>query len=130
MPAPIAYMYAAGFAPRTCSTRAHCSARGTGIPPSSSETPILSQPPSIRARIDFLKDSGSFTEWVLGSNTGGLRSESANDSAIGPSASRAISPSISVAVSASRSAYAPSPSALSTPSTSNRLNTWSRTLLL
>ena len=130
MPAPIAYMYAAGLAPRMCSIRAHFSAEGIGIPPSSSSRPILSQPPSSRARTDFLKDSGIATEWVLGSNTGGLRSASANDSAIGPSASRAISPSISVAVSASRSAYAPCPSALSTPNTSNRLNTWSRTLLL
>ena len=34
----------------------------------------LSQPPSSRARIDFLNDSGSVTVWVLGSNTGGLRS--------------------------------------------------------
>ena len=48
------------------------------------------------ARTDFLNDSGSVTECVLGSNTGGLRSPSANDSAIGPSASRAISPSISL----------------------------------
>ena len=47
------------------------------------------------ARTDFLNGSGSVTEWVLGSNVGGLRSLSANDSAIGPSASRAISPSIS-----------------------------------
>ena len=47
------------------------------------------------ARTDFLNGSGSVTEWVLGSKTGGLRSPSANDSAIGPSASRAISPSIS-----------------------------------
>ena len=47
------------------------------------------------ARTDFLNDSGSVTVCVLGSNTGGLRSASANDSAIGPSASRAISPSIS-----------------------------------
>ena len=85
----------AGLAPRMCSIRAHCSAVGIGMPPSSSSRPILSQPPSRMARTDFLNDSGSVTECVLGSNTGGLRSPSANDSAIGPSASRAISPSIS-----------------------------------
>ena len=68
-------------------------------------TPILSQPPSSSARTDFLNDSGSVTVCVLGSNTGGLRSASANDSAIGPSASLAISPSISRAVSTSRSVY-------------------------
>ncbi len=79
---------------------------------------------------DFLNDSGSVTEWVFGSNTGGLRSPSTNDSAIGPSASRLISVSISRAVSTSRSLYSPWPNALSTPNTSNRLNTWSRTLLL
>ena len=98
-----------------CSIRAHCSARGIGMPPSSSARPTLSQPPSSSARIDFLKASGSVTVWVSGSNTGGLRSPSANDSAIGPSASRAISASISRAVSTSRSAYSPSPNALSTP---------------
>ena len=43
----------------------------------------MSQPPSSSARIDFLNESGSVTVWVLGSNTGGLRSASANDSAIG-----------------------------------------------
>ena len=129
-PAPPAYIHTAGLAPRMCSCSAHISALGIGMPPSSSSRPTRSQPASCTARTDFLNDSGSVTERVFGSKVGGLRSESANDSAIGPSASRAISVSISRAVSASRSLYSPSPSALSTPSTSNRLNTWSRTLLL
>ena len=129
-PAPPPYIHTAGLAPRMCSCSAHMSALGAGTPPSSSSRPTRSQPPSSMARTDFLNGSGSVTENVLGSKVGGLRSLSANDSAIGPSASRAISPSISLAVSASRSAYSPSPSALSRPNTSNRLNTWSRTLLL
>jgi hypothetical protein len=128
--APPAYIQTAGLAPRMCSLSAHSSALGAGTPPRSSSRPTLSQPPSMVTRTDFLKDSGSLTVWVAGSNTGGLRSPSANDSAIGPSASRTISLSISRAVSASRSLYSPWPSALSTPKTSKRLNTWSRTLLL
>ena len=103
-PAPIEYMYTAGLAPSTCSIRAHCSARGIGMPPSSSATPILSQPPSVMARTDFLNGSGSLTVCVSGSKTGGLRSLSANESAMGPSASRLISESISRADSSSRSA--------------------------
>ena len=103
-PAPIAYMYTAGFAPRMCSCSAQDSARGIGVPPSSSSIPSLSQPPSMTARTDFLNASGSVTVWVLGSKTGGLRSPSSKDSATGPSARRAISASISVAVSASKSA--------------------------
>ena len=129
-PAPPAYIHTAGLAPRMCSCSAHISDLGIGTPPSSSWMPTLSQPASSTARTDFLNDFGSVTEKVFGSKTGGLRSESANDSAIGPSASRAISLSISRAVSTSRSLYSPSPNALSTPRTSNRLNTWSRTLLL
>ena len=88
-------MHTAGLAPRMCSLSAHMSALGIGMPPSSSSMPTLSQPASSSARTDFLNDSGSVTEWVLGSKTGGLRSASANDSASGPSASRAISPSMS-----------------------------------
>ena len=121
-PAPPPYIHTAGLAPRMCSCSAHSSALGIGMPPSSSSRPTLSQPPSVTARTDFLNDSGKVTEWVLGSKTGGLRSPSTNESAIGPSASRAISASISRAVSASRSLYSPWPSALSTPNTSNRLN--------
>ena len=84
--------------------------------------PTLSQWPSTSARTDFLNDSGKVTECVLGSKVGGLRSDSMNESAIGPSASRAISASMSRAVSPSRSLYSPWPSALSMPNTSNRLN--------
>ena len=129
-PAPPAYIHTAGLAPRMCSWIAHISALGIGVPPSASSIPTLSQPASCTARTDFLKASGSVTENVLGSKVGGLRSESANDSAIGPSASRLISASISRAVWASSSANWPSPKALSTANTSNRLNSWSRTLLL
>ncbi|AMC62049.1 Uncharacterised protein [Mycobacterium tuberculosis] len=91
--------------------------------------PTLSQPASSIALTDFLNDSGSITEWVFGSKTGGLRSPSTNDSATGPSASRLTSASMSRAVSTSTSLNSPWPKALSTPSTSNRLKTWSRTLL-
>ena len=129
-PAPPAYIQTAGLAPRMCSCSAHSSALGIGMPPRASSRPTLSQPASWTARTDFLNDSGSVTECVSGSKTGGLRSPSTNDSATGPSASRLISVSISWAVSTSRSLYSPWPNALSTPNTSNRLNTWSRTLLL
>ena len=122
-PAPPPYIQIAGLAPRTCSCSAHSRALGTGTPPRTSSTPTLSQPPSMKARTDSLNDSGSVTVWVFGSNTGGLRSPSTNDAASGPSDSRAISPSISIAVSVSRSVKLPSPKALSTPKTSNRLNT-------
>ena len=43
------------------------------------------------ALTDFLNDSGSVTEFVAGSKTGGLRSASTKDAAIGPSASLRIS---------------------------------------
>jgi len=62
----------------------------------------LVQPASMTARTDCLNESGSATECVWGSNTGGLRSASTNDSATGPSASRLISVNISRAVSASK----------------------------
>ena len=114
-PAPPAYIHTAGLAPSRCSCSAQTIALGIGMPPSSSSMPTLSQPPSMTARTDFLNDSGSATECVSGSNTGGLRSASTNDSATGPSASRLISASISRAVSASRSVYSPSPNALSMP---------------
>ena len=77
----------------------------------------------MKARTEALKDSGRVTVWVAGSKTGGLRSPSTKDSAIGPSLRRAISPSISVAVSTSRSLNGPSPRVFSKPKTSNRLNT-------
>ena len=48
--------------------------------------------------IDFLNDSGSVTECVAGSKTGGLRSASTKDAAIGPSASLRISASTPRAV--------------------------------
>ena len=129
-PAPPPYIHTAGLAPRTCSCSDHRSALGAGTPPIASSRPTLSQPASIMARTESLNDSGNSTEYVFGSKVGGLRSPSTNDSAMGPPASRAISANISRAVSASSSLYLPWPSALSTPNTSNRLNSWSRTLLL
>ena len=90
-PAPPAYIHTAGLAPSRCSCSAHSSALGIGMPPSASSRPTLSQPASMTARTDFLKDSGSVTECVSGSKTGGLRSPSTNESATGPSASRLIS---------------------------------------
>src|ERR1700742_4249426 len=129
-PAPPAYIHTAGLAPSRCSCSAHSSALGNGVPPRASSIPTLSHPASWTARTDFWNDSGNVTECVAGSKTGGLRSPSTNEAATGPSASRLISFSISWAVSASTSPYSPWPNAWSTPNTSNRLNTWSRTLLL
>ena len=86
--------------------------------------------PSMMARTDFLNDSGSVTRVGLGVEDRRVAVGVGERLGDGPSASRAISASISRAVSASRSPNAPSPSALSSPSTSKRLNTWSRTLLL
>ena len=54
-PAPMAYMYTAGLAPRIVLAERPHSARGIGMPPSSSARPTLSQPPSSSARTDFLK---------------------------------------------------------------------------
>ena len=83
-PAPPPYIHTAGLAPSTCSCSDHTIALGIGMPPSSSSMPTLSQPPSMSARTDFLNGSGSVTECVSGSNIGGLRSASANDSATAP----------------------------------------------
>jgi len=45
-------------------------------PPSSSGNPRRHHSPSTNVRYDFFTDSGSVTEWVAGSKTGGLRSPS------------------------------------------------------
>ena len=88
-------MKAAGWAPRANSLIAHATIEGAGTPPISSDSPMRNHSPCCHARNDFLNGSGSVTAWVSGSNVGGWRSVSANDSASGPSASRAASPSIS-----------------------------------
>ncbi len=67
---------------------------------------------------------------VAGSNTGGLRSASAKESASGPTASRFTSASTLCIVSVSSSWYGGLPSTSCRRSTSNRLNSMSRRLLL
>ena len=78
----------------------------------------------------FLKPSGMRTEPVSGSNTGGCRSASANESATGPEASRFTSSRMPRAVSSSISGKYYDPSSSWRPSTSNRLNSMSLRLLL
>ncbi len=108
----------------------HWSDLGTTVPPSSGGTDSRHHSASISARYDLLKDSGIVTSPVAGSKTGGLRSLSANESATGPSASLLTSASMSRAVSSSTSANGPVPRTSWRPSTSNRLNSMSRRLLL
>ena len=80
------------------------------------------------ALTDFLNDSGSVTECVAGSKTGGLRSASTKDAAIGPSASLRISASTPRAVSASICSNGPVPKRSLVSRNSKRLNSRSRRL--
>ena len=127
---PLQYIHSAGLAPRMKLAIPHCSDRGAAVPPSSGDTDSRHHSASISARYDFLKDSGRVTAPVAGSNTGGLRSPSVNDSATGPSASLLTSASMSRAVSSSISANGPVPRTSWRPSSSKRLNSMSRRLLL
>ena len=127
---PLQYIHRAGWAPRMKLAIPHWSERGAGVPPSSGDTERRHHSASISARYDFLKDSGRVTAPVAGSNTGGLRSPSANDSPTGPSASLLTSASMSRAVSSSISANGPVPRTSWRPSSSKRLNSMSRRLLL
>ena len=127
---PLQYIHAAGLAPRMNSATAQFSDRGATVPPSSGGTASRHSSASISARNDFLNASGIVTVCVAGSNTGGLRSASAQDCATGPVASRSASASMSRATSSSTSANGPLPSSCWRSSTSNRLNSMSRRLLL
>ena len=80
---------------------AQCSDRGASVPPSSAGSSRRNHSASMNAWKDFLNASGIVTECVAGSKTGGLRSASANDSAMGPVASRLTSSRIPRAVSSS-----------------------------
>ena len=84
-----------------------CVLAGAGTPPTASSRPIRNHSPRTHARTDSVNGSGRVTEWVAGSKVGGWRSDSANDSATGPSAKRAASLSISRTVSTSRSPNSP-----------------------
>src|ERR1700761_3150312 len=126
---PARNMNTGGLAPSTHSLISHFTNHGAGTPPTSSLSPTRNHSPSRQADSDFLNGSGRLTTWVSGSNVGGWRSPSANDSATGPSASRAASESISRTDSPSKSPNASSASTSSKPSASNRLNSRSRTLL-
>ena len=127
---PLVYIQAAGLAPRMNSATAQASDLGTTVPPSSGGTESRHHSASMSARNDLRNDSGIVTLPVAGSKTGGLRSASANDSATGPIASLLTSASMSRAVSSSTSANGPAPSSSWRPSTSKRLNSMSRRLLL
>ena len=128
--APLAYIQIAGLAPRISSATAQCSDRGAWVPPSSAGSSRRNHSASMNAWKDFLNASGMRTDEVAGSNTGGLRSASANESAIGPVASRSTSARIPRAVSSSTSGKYSEPSTSWRRSTSNRLNSMSRRLLL
>ena len=123
-------MCRAGLAPRICSATAHTTVRGATWPPSSGLVSRRQNSACCSAWKERLIDSGRVTEWVSGSNTGGFRSPSANDSPTGPSAKRATSAMMPRAVSSSISVNGGVPRSASVPSTSNRLNSMSRTLLL
>ena len=121
-------MKTAGLAPRTISNAAHVSACGAPKPPRCSGRSRRYHSPSLSAWTDFLKLAGRVTECVAGSNTGGLRSASTKDAAIGPSASRRISASTPRAVPASICSNAPVPNRSLVSRNSNRLNSRSRRL--
>ncbi len=107
---------------------AQLSERGAWVPPSSAGRFSRYHSASMNARYDLRSDSGTRTELVAGSKTGGLRSASARDSASGPVASLSTSARMPRAVSSSRSAYGGLPSRSWRRSTSNRLNSMSRRL--
>ena len=65
--------------------------------------PSRHHPASLIASTVLISSAGTLMVWVVGSNTGGLRSADANDSAIGPSAKRAASAKMVRTVSSSRS---------------------------
>ena len=121
------YHCAAGFAQAIISLIAHMTGAGAGVPPISSAIPIRHQPESLTAATLRRIASDTVIVCSAGMNRGGFRSPSTNDSAIGPSDSRATSPRMSRTVAASRSPYAPESSTASRPRTSNKLNSRSRT---
>ena len=100
---PPEYIQTAGLAPRMSSATDQARVRGAAIPPSSAGRSRRNHSASMNAANDFLKLSGIRTDAVPGSNTGGFRSASAKDSAIGPVASRFTSSRMPRAVSSSRS---------------------------
>ena len=77
----VAYIQTAGLAPRISSATDQASVRGTLVPPSSAGSSSRNHSASTKAWYDRLNPSGIRTECVAGSNTGGCRSASANDSA-------------------------------------------------
>ena len=121
-------MKAAGLAPRIISKAAQVSTCGAPKPPRCSGRSRRYHSPSSMALTDFLNDSGSVTEFVAGSKTGGLRSASTKDAATGPSASRRISASTPRAVSASICSNGPVPNRSLVSRNSKRLNSRSRRL--
>ena len=100
---PPEYIQTAGLAPRISSATAQARERGAPVPPSPGGRSRRNHSASMNAAKDFLNPSGMRTEPVCGSNTGGCRSASANDSAIGPVASRFTSSRMPRAVSSSTS---------------------------
>ena len=127
---PAPYIHSAGLAPSTSSPSAQLKLEGAGRAAElghGAEAPVLGVHPGCVALLERL---GQRSGVVFGSKTGGLRSASANDSARSSRASRSTSLRIDCAVSASTSANGPSPRTSSRLSTSKRLNSMSRMLLL
>lgn len=93
----------AGFAQAIISLTAQVTGDGAGTPPITSDIPIRHHPASLNAATDRRTESGTLIVCSTGTNRGGLRSASTNESAIGPSDNRATSPRISRTVAESRS---------------------------
>src|SRR6478609_2959801 len=95
---------AEGLAEKINSLTAQFSGGGAAMPPISSARPRRHHSASLIACTVLTNSGETLMECVAGSNTGGLWSAAAKDSAIGPSANRAASDKIVRTVSASRSA--------------------------
>ena len=100
---PPEYIQTAGLAPRISSATDQASVRGAAIAAEFGRQ-VQAEPLGVHERAEgLLEASGIVTVAVAGSNTGGCRSASAKDSAIGPVASRFTSSRMPRAVSSSTS---------------------------
>ena len=93
----------AGFAQTIISLTAQVTGAGAGTPPITSDIPSRHHPASLNAATAGRTESGTVIVCSPGTNRGGLRSASTNESAIGPSDRRATSRRISRTVAVSRS---------------------------
>ena len=128
---PAPYIQIGALAPSTSSPIAQFRLEGAGGAAElrgDAEPPVLGVHPGLVALLERLGDRGGRRS--SGSKTGGLRSLSSYDAARSSRASRSTSVRIERAVSPSTSAKGPWPRTSSRPSTSKRLNSMSRRLLL